>query len=205
MRRVNSQKEDVALSQPLHHNSGVISYNYNSKWPLNSAGSARRAGAPVQIASKLRSYITAGQPLQSGSAKKAEKQHKGNQAEVQEPSSTQLVSIKEQESSKSMQNSKSLSRTQKVSKNSKNSKSAERERQQDAAAEQSLSKSMQNNYEGKESNQIYSIGAFRDSNVNHEYIKSTVDQSNKSNLPTKKRLRKHRSSINLITQADASS
>ena len=63
---------------------------------------------------------------------------------------------------------------------------------------------MHNNYEGKDSNQMYSIGAFRDSNFNHEYIKSTIDQDNKSNLPSKHR-RKHRSSINLITQVDASS
>jgi hypothetical protein len=159
----------------------------------------------VQIASKLRSYITAGQPMQSGSAKKVEKLHKVGQAETQEPSSTQLVSIKEQESSKSMQNSKSASRTQKISKNSKNSKSAERERNQDLMGDPSLSKSMQNNYEPKDSNQIYSIGALRDSNFNHEYIKSTIDQDHKFHWPLKKRLRKHRSSINLITQVDASS
>jgi len=57
MRKINSQKEDMALSQP-HHSSGVISYNYNSKQPLNTASSSRRPGAPVRIASKLKSYIT---------------------------------------------------------------------------------------------------------------------------------------------------
>jgi len=127
--------------------------------------------------------------LQSGSAKKTEKTHhdikeKQNQIESQEPTTTQLVSIKEQESSKSLQNSKSLSRTQKVSKNSKNSKSADRDRPKDLEVDDSQTKSMQNNYERQESNQIYSTGAFRDSNFNHDYIKSTIDQDNSSNLPS---------------------
>lgn len=94
-----------------------------------------------------------------------------------------------------------MSKTQKVSKNSKNSKSVERERKPETVIEGSLSKSFQ----GKDSSQqIYSIGPFRDSNFNHDYMKSTIDQDNKSNLPSK-HVRRHKSAINLITQVDASS
>ena len=91
MRRVNSQKEDVALSQPLHHNSGVISYNYNKQPQFGD-----QLGAPER---PCRSPASSGATLQRGSrctwlCQEGREAAQGQSSRDPGASSTQLVSIR---------------------------------------------------------------------------------------------------------------